>query len=104
VKFYKMKNGDIVTDIHVSTERANAIKATRVFDSKHKTYCCDSRVYFDGVHARLNSAQAAVLTTSLNMRLRKKHTLIPRSVPKSSLTWLGKAKALPFNLIERIRS
>jgi hypothetical protein len=99
-----MKNGDIVTDIHVSTKRANAIRGTRVFDSKHKTYCCDSRVYTDGVDARLNSAQTAVLIKSLNMRLREKHTLIPRSVPESSLTWLGKAKALPFNLIKRIRS
>ena len=70
MRFYKMKNGDIVTDIHVSTSRANAIRATRMYDATHKTQCCQRRVYYDGVASRLNKAQVAVFMGQLNSALK----------------------------------
>lgn len=71
MKFYKMKNGDIVTALHISTARPNAIRATRLYDATHKTYCCQRRVYYDGVAERLNKAQVAVFTGQLNTTLRQ---------------------------------
>ena len=70
MKFYRMKNGDIVTDLHISTRRAHALKGTRMFDAGNKTLCCDSRIYYDGVEARLNTAQTGVLLTQLNGQLK----------------------------------
>lgn len=70
MKFYRMKNGDIVTDLHISTERPNAIRATRMYDFTNKSYCCQRRVYTDGVDDRLSKAQVAVLMGQLNGQLR----------------------------------
>jgi len=73
MKFYKMNNGDIVTALHVSTTRPNAIRATRLFDTTHKQFCCQRRVYTCGVDARLTKAQTAVIMGQLNSTLRE-HT------------------------------
>ena len=70
MKFYRMKNGDIVTDLHISTRRAHALKGTRMFDAGNKTLCCDSRIYYDGVEERLNSAQTIVLLKQISATLK----------------------------------
>jgi hypothetical protein len=70
MKFYRMKNGDIVTDLHISTRRANALKGTRMWDAGNKTLCCDERVYYDGVTNRLNTAATAVLLGQISYQLK----------------------------------
>ncbi len=74
MKLYRMMNGDIVTDIHVSTKRANAIKATRLYDAGKATYCCDTRVYYDGVDHRMKEDAIAVMLNQLNKKLRSGKT------------------------------
>jgi len=69
MKFYRMKNGDIVTNLHISTRRANALKGTRMWNAGINSLCCDTRVYFDGVEKRLGTAPTAVLLRQINERL-----------------------------------
>lgn len=70
MRFFRMTNGDIVTDLHISTKRANALKGTRMFDAGNKTLCCDERVYFEGVKERLNSAATIVLLKQISEALK----------------------------------
>ena len=70
MKLYKMKNGDIVTALHISTKRPNAIRATRMYDATQKTCCHQLRLYYDGVKERLGKAQVAVFMGQLNTTLR----------------------------------
>lgn len=70
MRFFRMTNGDIVTDLHISTKRANALKGTRMFDAGNKTLCCDERVYYDGVKERLGSAATTVLLKQISGQLK----------------------------------
>jgi len=90
MKFYRMKNGDIVTDLHISTRRAHALKGTRMYDAGNKTLCCDERIYYDGVEERLNSAATAVLLKQICGQL-KGRKAEPEPVEES---WYDQVKSV----------
>ena len=96
MRFYRMKNGDIVTGVRICMG-STALKATKVYDSTFKHYCFADAVYYDGVSNRLNKDQVAVVMNQLHTAINKGEGLVsveneptdPFGVPKS---WLLRAK------------
>jgi len=96
MKFYRMMNGDIVTNVTL-VMGGSALKAVRVFDLKNNHYCFEPRVYHDGVKERLSGAAAVVIRNQLNRAVKTGQGMVvveeesphPFGVPKS---WLLKAK------------
>ena len=75
MRFYKMQNGDIVTNVRLVMD-STALKAIRVFDKTHQTLCFEQRVYRERVKERLNTAQSTVLQNKLDTALKTGQGLI----------------------------